>query len=474
MDQIPWGVLWEEGLFLQPHHMQQMLLGLRADAAHRLSFVLPHRWGVAAVEVDPLQLEQGRFEVRRLEMLLPSGEAVVFRGDRPGNARVQTRDIPQVAVNKLRVHAGVRRLRENEPNVLEPGEQEFDPARYQRASRTVTDLASGRNLVDVQFQELNVRVFFDGDRMDGFETVPIAELVAPAAGLPLTRLSPLFAPPALLVSATGPAYQAVKEVYAEAARKSAELAGAATVSDIVSGRATEAELVQILKLLALRHMLPRLREAADAGVAHPYVVYHDLCSFLGQFATLSEGATLPTLPLYDHQNLGTCFEQVTTALLGLLRADQLAANFRKIELRKGSLGIAGVAVGAQNLDAEWLRGRSEFYLAFTNPDPGGRERDWYRSGHMKVAAPTRISDVVNQRKYGVGLVPCPKPRALPSRTGAVYFKLETAGASRPEGQAEWEAVTRERALVVYFATEGLLPGQPAPDLGMEAYVVFGR
>jgi hypothetical protein len=35
-------------------------------------------------------------------------------------------------------------------------------------------------------------------------------------------------------------------------------------------------------------------------------------------------------------------------------------------------------------------------------------------------------------------------------------------------------VTRERTLVIHFATEGLAPGQAAPDLGMEAYVVFGR
>jgi len=23
MENVPWGVLWEEGLFLQPHHLQQ-------------------------------------------------------------------------------------------------------------------------------------------------------------------------------------------------------------------------------------------------------------------------------------------------------------------------------------------------------------------------------------------------------------------------------------------------------------------
>ena len=60
----------------------------------------------------------------------------------------------------------------------------------------------------------------------------------------------------------------VKEVYAEAAAKAAELAGAATVADVVAGNATEAELVQLWKLEVLRGALPHLREAADALGLH--------------------------------------------------------------------------------------------------------------------------------------------------------------------------------------------------------------
>ncbi len=467
-------MLWEEGLFLQPHHLQQFSLGLSALAARHLGFGLPHRWGVVTLDVDPLQLEQGKLEIRALELLLPSGEVVMHRGSSQGNARIQPREIPQVAESRLRVYAGVRRLRDHEPNVLDPGEDDFDPPRYVRASQTVADLTTGRNLVDVHFLQFNVRVFFEGDRMDGFETIPIAELTAPAVGLPLTRLSPTYAPPAVRLKAAGAAHAMVREVYAEAAGKAAELGSAATISDVVSGSATEAELVQLLKLVVLRGSLSLLREASDVGEVHPYDVYHLLCGLLGQFATLSEGAAAPTVPPYDHNNLGPCYEAVARSLLTLLRADQLAANFKKIDLRRGQLPFGGIGMGTQSLDAEWLQARNTFYICFSNPDGPGRERDWYRSGHIKAASASRIANVVAQRKYGVGMNPCPKPRALPSRTGAVYYRLETAAFSRPEMQAEWEAVQREKSLVVHFATEGLAPGQPAPDLGLEAYVVFGR
>lgn len=474
MDPTPRGVLWEEGLFLQPHHLQQQALGVLALTARHLKYSMPHRWGVAALDVDPLQLEHGIFEVRALELLMPSGEVVIFRPGGEGNTKIAPREIPKIAETRLSVYAGVRRVREHEPNIREPDGDDMDPPRYIRDTRTVADLATGRNLVDVHFHQFNARVFFEGDRMDGFETVPIAKLVAPAVGLPLTRLAPNYAPPAVWLEAAGAAHAMVKEIYAEAAAKAAELAGAATVSDVISGQATEAELVQLWKLEILRGALPLLREAADTGKLHPFDVYHMLCSLCGQFATLCAGAAAPNLPLYDHVNSGTCFEQVSSGLLKLLRADQLAANFRRIPLTPGTLPFGGLAVGAQNLDPELLASRNEFYVVFTNPDRSGPDRDWYRSGHVKVAAATRIGNVVVQRNFGVPMIPCAKPRALPARAGALYYRLQTDTAARPEAKAEWDAVTRERTLVIHFATEGLAPGQPAPDLGMEAYVVFGR
>lgn len=474
MEMTPLGLLWEEGLFLQPHHLQQMSLGLQSLTGRHLRYAVPHAWGVARLDVDPLQLENGSFEIRALELLLPSGDVVDFRQEGGGNATVAPREIPSVAENRLRAYAGVRRVREHEPNVCEPEDDGLDPPRYVRCTRTVADLTTGRNLVDVHYQRFNVRVFFEGDRMDGFEVVPIAELVAPAAGLPLTKLSPTYVPPCVRIGACESAAGLIKEVYAEAAAKAGELAGAASVADIVGGSATEAELVQLWKLLVLRSALPALREAADSGLPHPYHVHQQLCSLLGQFATLSTGAATPNLPLYDHASAGTCLHDVAGTLLGLLRSDHLAASYRRIPLTRGDLPFGGLGMGAQGLAPELLSNRNEFYVAFNDPAPAGTERDWYRSGHMKIAAATRISNVVVQRKYGVPAVPCPKPRALPSRPGAVYYRLQPDGSGQAEARAEWEAIQSERTLVIHFATKGLVPGEPTPDLAMEAYVVLGR
>ena len=410
----------------------------------------------------------------RLEAVLPSGEILSWAHDRPGNASIEPCEIPKPAEDHITAYVGVRRLREQEPNVREAHDGDMDPPRDVRDTALVADLATGRNEQDVHFLRLNARILFDGDRMDGFEILPIVRLESPSPALPPRRISTVWAPPSIRLGAAASLHASVREVFQEAASKEAELAGAATVAELLAGRASEAEMIQIWKVVMLRGSLPFLREAAETGLPHPYDVYHHLAALLGQFATLSTGAPPPNAPIYDHEHPGACYEAVTRPLLGLLRSDQLAANFRRIVLTAGNLGIGGVAMGASGIDAELLHPRNQIYLVFSNPEPQGAERNWYQSGHVKAAAATRIKGVVAQRKYGVPLVPSPKPRALPSRTGALYYRLQFDASAPTEAQQEWAQVVRERTLAVHVATDGLSPGRAAPDLGMEAYVVYGR
>lgn len=479
MADAPMGIHWREGLFLRPHHLQQFALSLRGGIARRLDVSQPHRWGLVSLKVDPLRLEEGVFQVSAIELVLPSGEILRYAEEGGSNAVVQARPIPQRRESRVRVYAGVRRLREQEPNCAEPrpGDAEgedLDVPRYQRVPSPVHDLTTGRNRVEVDFERLSVRIFFEGDRMEGFEVVPVAELVPPAVGLPLRKLSKSFVPPCLRVDANEVLHATAREVYMEAANKASELGGSFDAGDLMSGNATEAEFLQMWKLFTLRGALPLLREAADGGFVHPYDLYMGLLSLQGQFGALTPGTRPPDFPRYDHAEAGTCFDQVARSLLDLLRADDGPANFKRLDLRRGSLPVGGVAAAAQGIPQEWLEPRNTFYVVFTNPESGGRDRDWYRSGHVKAASLSRVATIVTTRQFGVQLVPCEKPRALPSRAGGLYYRLETRNAGRPEMRAEWDAVCSERSLALHFATEGLGSESASVDLDFEAYVIFGR
>ncbi len=478
MADVPMGVHWREGLFLRPHHMQQAALHFRGALAGRVDSSLPHRWGVVALKVDPLRLEEGVFQVSSMEVVFPSGELARVAAEGGSNAVIQAREIPQRREPRMRIYAGLRRLRDQEPNVSDPPTAEDEEAgegadapRYLRVSGPVHDLNTGRNRVDLEFERLNVRLFFEGDRMEGFETVPLAEIVPPAVGLPLRRPSKTYVPPCLRVDASEVVLQALREVYMEAANKAQELSGAMDAADLMAGKVTEAEFLQLWKLFTLRGALPLLREATDGGHVHPYDAYMALLVLQGQFAALTPGTRAPDFPRYDHLQAGTCYEAVCGSILEMLRGDEGPANFKRIDLKRGQLPVGGAAAAAQGIPREWLDGRNAFYLVLANPESGGA-RDWYRSGHMKAGALSRVGAIVTTKVFGVGLVPCEKPRPLPGRSGAIYFRMETTTAQRPEMRAEWETVVRERSLAVHFATDAL--GTPGYDPDFEAYVVFGR
>ena len=83
MEPIPRGVMWEEGLFLQPHHLQQQALARYALAARFAGRAHPHLWGVVELGTDPLALERGQLVVLRLEAVsarVPREGSVAFWG----------------------------------------------------------------------------------------------------------------------------------------------------------------------------------------------------------------------------------------------------------------------------------------------------------------------------------------------------------------------------------------------------------
>ena len=82
-------VHWNEGLFLQPHHLQQMQRGLYALLEKVRSRAVPYGYGLTEIEVSEDELENNLFRFRRLAGVMPSGAEF----DYPGNCNLPTLDL---------------------------------------------------------------------------------------------------------------------------------------------------------------------------------------------------------------------------------------------------------------------------------------------------------------------------------------------------------------------------------------------
>ena len=72
-NQLPLPVHWREGMFLRPHHFQQLNRQYGQHLAFLLDSQLPHRWGVLRLEIDERVLPTGTFRINECAVVLRDG-----------------------------------------------------------------------------------------------------------------------------------------------------------------------------------------------------------------------------------------------------------------------------------------------------------------------------------------------------------------------------------------------------------------
>ena len=70
---IPQRVVWSEGMFMNPQHLQQADLYHESLLSARLGAMTPYDWGVVEMDVDDKALAAGQFQLLRFFGILPDG-----------------------------------------------------------------------------------------------------------------------------------------------------------------------------------------------------------------------------------------------------------------------------------------------------------------------------------------------------------------------------------------------------------------
>ncbi len=69
-------VLWAEGMFLRPHHLQTAERYREEALAREVARIQPFFYGLASLDVAPDQLENFVFEIRDVSLKLKDGTAL--------------------------------------------------------------------------------------------------------------------------------------------------------------------------------------------------------------------------------------------------------------------------------------------------------------------------------------------------------------------------------------------------------------
>lgn len=409
-------VVWSEGLFLRPHHLQQSDRYVEALLESRVRHITPYPWGFSTVEIDRDLAQQSKFSLRRAAGVMPDGTPFDIPGSSPLPPPI---DVPESAAKQilwLSMPLAAANTRE-----VEDAEAE-SASRYYPATEMLIDATSPMR-VEEEIDVAHPRLSFELRKTakPGYVGLPIARVLEVRDRTVV--LDEKFAPPVLSCAAHPVVDGWIDRVIGWIDNKLEELARYA--ADPTAGGGLQSADYFVLQLLN-RH-IPVLKHFRQSRYVHPERLYEELLRIAGELATFATAERRArTYPAYDHDNLEEVFTPVVRDIQDFLSA-QLGRRAIRLEIIER----------AQNAFVSTIRDRNLFRNAALVLEVAARRpltEIQSQFPHLfKVGPNTKMNEIVHAHLPGVGLVHLPTPppqiRAISDH---VYFLLDRQSPLWPE------------------------------------------
>jgi type VI secretion system protein ImpJ len=405
-------VSWSEGMFLKPHHFQQADLYQDARLAYHLRSLDALHWGVMKLRVDPDALENMVFRVLACEAVLPDGLVVRAPEDAVVEERSFQDEFAPVA-NALDVYLTVRTLG------LDGGGGD----RFVRETEARRDLFLRDNEAAIEFLVPRAQLLFAtgaaDERLQGLQSLRLAQIRRTGRTTPRFELSPHYAPPAISLHASPVLLRAVNQVLERLA------AASRTFGQFQRERGQDrlgygvGDFEQLLARQMVNQYIPALQHALRNESVHPFVVYGRLAELRGALTSYFPEEEAAAFPPYEHADLGGCFGRLAEDVRRLLER-LLPVHYVELPLARQDFQFS------TPLDESLFARTGAWVLALQ----GGAGEDALRKRIETTAKVTSIADMpklVNFADRGVPLRFAPQPPAeIPRYAGWSYFLVDTA------------------------------------------------
>jgi type VI secretion system protein ImpJ len=444
-------VHWSEGMFLRPQHFQmfaRQLGGMVGDIWRRTQ---PFLWGFSKIEIAEDALEAFSFSLRSCEGVLRDGTWVQLQS----NLVVHPRDFKE-ALNasdgRLAVYLAVPLLRDGEANTVAPEGGGGPELRYRVEPTWMADENLGGDPRQVDIRKLNGRILFGGESHEGYETLPLAVLQRAGYGANAPVLSADFIPPLLDLGAWPALVKVGESILHRVEAKHRFLRAEVTEGRIVLDTEGTGGWQPVFKLQIVGSFLYVLRQLVSTAGIHPYHLYMELSRLAGELSIFEEDAAgVPDVPLYDHDELGPCFNRLAYTLERLLERI-LSGGFQRVEFEL----VRARDILVAHLRDEWLTREATVYLCI---ESDLNDRDLLtRIRTAKIGASSDLLLLEQRRLFGLDIELLKRtPGGLPARENLHYFSIAKEG-------PYWQSVERSREMAI--------SGGIDPRLRFSLYIVL--
>lgn len=425
---LPARVVWQEGMYLAPHHFQAQRRHFEEGVALALRALVPWGWGVAAVSVDEDALRNGTLQLREARGILPDGTPFALPESDEPPPPVALADRFSPTRDSHVVCLALPAWRSDAPNVG-TDEHEAPDARWRAVPREVVDEVSGTDATTVEFAAKNLRLVLDDEVQEGDVALPVARVRRDGAGH--FAVDHDFVPPCVRIDASPRLLAIAQHVVGMLDAKGAALAATANQPAATPGSANPAagpvayagnEVASRWMLHAVRSAEAPLRNLLATRGAHPERLWDALSRLAGALCTFSLTAQPRDLPTYAHEDLAGCFGQLERFLREQLNV-VVASRAVVVPLQKTAEALWTGSVG----DARCYQPGARWYLAVKSPI-GPPEVAARVPVLAKACASKFVMELVRRAFPGLPLehIPAPPPGLAP-RPDRTYFAVTLAG-----------------------------------------------
>lgn len=403
-------LVWSEGMFMRPQHLQQLVRYAEHIVDHRARAAGSNRWGIRSLRLDENMLAAGRVAVAACKAVLPDGTVINMPEDDDPPPPLE---IPPDTVSSNVYLALPLKLEGYGEFTRDEAAEDF--ARYRVATIETSDnTVSGSQPFPIEVGKVRLRLILENEDRKRVVGIPIARVVEVRADRSAV-LDPDFIPPCTDVQAVPRVAGFVNELVGLLQNRATSLVGRLGGS----GQGGVADVSDFLLLQLVNRLEHRYRFLAHLGGVHPQDLYGELAATAGELATFTyEGRRLNQLPPYRHDDLNACFQPVIHALRQALSA-VLEQTAIALPLQESKFGVHISPIS----DRDLIRDARFIVAVSADMAPDDLRRRF--AAQVKIGPVEKIRQLVTLQLTGVMLSPLAvAPRHLPYHAGFVYFQLD--------------------------------------------------
>ena len=427
---------WQEGLFLQPHHLQRMQRGIEDQFGSERRLTWPYPFGVIEARLSRDELENKRVRFDKLRAIMPSGLEINY----PTSAELPSLDIAQAfskGAGSFTISLGVPLWQNSRANTVPMTHDSDTRAKllYRVSEIECHDENDGENPKPIQIRKVNSRLMFEHEDMSDVEVLPVLRIVrATGEDVGLPKEDPEYVAPCMVLSGSPVLREMVRDLVSQVEASRKELVVQVTRGGFSIDTMRGVQFEQMMRLRTLNRYSARLPSLIQAPVVAPFHVYLELRELLGELAAMHPDRDEFECAPYQHDNQFLCFRELTNKIRSFLRG-AVVASFLKLTFKD----VGGLLTA--NFSPEHFSQPNAYFLGIKSKlDPTALARyveDGDKFKLMPQSLATRAIRGIELKEERHA------PLELPAAGDLHYFRLERANSARM-----WQQIQTEKTAAI--------------------------